>query len=246
MRTIAVSPADVFKGPLLLVNSRHPLTSDGIIRLTALEEKSDVFLEAKACSLLKQIFETIGCSDSIVPVSGYRSRNEQELIYSNSLRANGNAFTQKYVALPDCSEHQTGLAVDLSESSENIDFLRPSFPYDGVCGDFRKHAAKYGFIERYSKEKERLTGIAHEPWHFRYVGYPHSLIIQESHICLEEYVDFIKSYPYNGQHLDFKQTEVFYADAARASAGLDLPDECAQISGNNVDGFIVTIWRRNL
>lgn len=246
MRTLTLSDEDIFKGTLLLVNEKHPIKSDGNIRLLPLDENNEIFLESKAASLLSQLFQTIQSGNKIKPVSGYRSRFEQELIYINSLRDNGDVFTKKYVALPDCSEHQTGLAVDLAETSEVVDMLRPAFPYDGVCGDFRNFAAKYGFIERYGKEKEKLTGISHEPWHFRYIGYPHSMIMQEEKLCLEEYITFLKSYPYKGHHLFFGQTEVFFADAECAAAGLILPEECAQISGNNVDGFIVTIWRRTI
>lgn len=240
-----MSPEDVYRGPLLLVNADNPIKSDGNIRLMPLDDNGEIFLESKAASLLTQLFLTIGCGSKILPVSGYRSRIEQELIYINSLRENGEVFTKKYVALPDCSEHQTGLAVDLAESSEDIDMLRPLFPYAGVCGDFRKLAAKYGFIERYGQDKEHLTGISHEPWHFRYTGYPHSLIMQEKGLCLEEYIRFLRAYPYKGDHLHFSQTEVFFTDMESA-AELKLPEDCTQISGNNVDGFIVTIWRRNL
>ena len=89
----------------------------------------------------------------------------------------GLAFTHKYVAYPGCSEHQTGLAIDLGKAAGHIDFIRPAFPYDGTCGAFRRAAAAYGFIERYQKGKESLTGIAREPWHFRYVGLPHAAIM---------------------------------------------------------------------
>ena len=73
-----------------------------------------------------------------------------------------------------CSEHQTGLAIDLGLASEEIDVIRPNFPYSGVCAAFRKQAADYGFILRYPAGKEAVTGIAYEPWHFRYVGVPHA------------------------------------------------------------------------
>lgn len=245
MRTISVSDEAVYKGSLLLVNEAHPIKSDGNIRLIPLEDNCEIFLETKAASLLAQLFQTLRCMGQLVPVSGYRSRLEQELLYINALREYGEAFTKKYVALPDCSEHQTGLAVDLAENADAIDFIRPSFSNEGICAEFRRLSVKYGFVERYGKEKEHLTGISHEPWHFRYIGYPHSLIMQERGLCLEEYIGFMKSYPYKGEHLLFMQTEVFFADAETASDGLLLPEDCAQISGNNIDGFIVTIWRRH-
>ena len=70
---------------------------------------------------------------------------------------------------------------------EHMDFICPEFPYDGICGHFRALAPDYGFILRYTKEKEAITGISEEPWHFRYVGVPHARIITDRGLCLEEY-----------------------------------------------------------
>ena len=91
------------------------------------------------------------------------------------------------MALPGCSEHQTGLAIDLGLRGPEVDFLCPDFPYTGPCGDFRRLAADYGFVERYPAGKEPITGIAHEPWHFRYVGVPHAERMAAMGLVLEEY-----------------------------------------------------------
>jgi D-alanyl-D-alanine dipeptidase/carboxypeptidase len=244
MRTVVFKQEDMYTGPLALVNSQNPVRSERRLRLVPLDEDGDIFLEQNTASLLRKLFEAAGCAGRIVPVSGYRSCNEQRLIYINSLRDSGAVLTKKYIAMPECSEHQTGLAVDLAENSGPIDPICPSFPEDGICGSFRRRAAGYGFIERYGEDKEILTGIAHEPWHFRYVGYPHSMYMQENNLCLEEYIDVLRSYPYDGRHLVYGGTEVFFAGAALTGAGISLPEECTQVSGNNVDGFIATVWRR--
>ena len=107
--------------------------------------------------------------------------------YLQSLLENGEEFTNKFVARPGHSEHQTGLAIDLGLKQPDIDFLRPNFPYEGICQTFRELAADYGFIERYPVGKEAITGIAHEPWHFRYVGVPHAKIMVDHNWTLEEY-----------------------------------------------------------
>ena len=78
-------------------------------------------------------------------------RAEQERIYRESLRDNGPAFTRRFVALPGCSEHETGLAIDLGERRASIDFIRPAFPDTGLCSAFRRRAARYGFILRYRR-----------------------------------------------------------------------------------------------
>ncbi len=113
-------------------------------------------------------------------------------IEDDTMRKEGARFTESYVAHPGCSEHQTGLAIDLGERREEIDFIRPDFPYTGICQTFRELAPQYGFVERYPKGKEGVTGIAWEPWHFRYVGCPHAQIMTKHGWVLEEYLDYLK------------------------------------------------------
>ena len=100
------------------------------------------------------------------------------------------------MAIPNHSEHQTGFAIDVGEKREEIDFICPAFSNEGAGKKFRAQSYQYGFIERYTKEKEEITKIAAEEWHFRYVGYPHSMIIKERGLCLEEYIELLKDYPY--------------------------------------------------
>ena len=121
----------------------------------------------------------IHCRNEIVAVSGFRTQEEQEKIWNDTLAESGLDFTKKYVAVPRHSEHQTGLAIDLAENKEQIDFICPHFPYTGIWGKFRMTAPRFGFVERYVSGKEQITGIGAEPWHFRYVGYPHSVIMTD-------------------------------------------------------------------
>lgn len=250
MRALTIFKEDIWKGSLILVNYEHPIKSDTKIPLMSVDTKyKDIRMETKASTLLSRLLESIGSKDKIIPVSGYRSRAEQEKIYADSLKENGKDFTRKYVALPGRSEHQTGLAIDLGESSSSIDFIRPEFPYTGICGEFRRKAAQYGFIERYEIGKEMTTGISHEPWHFRYVGYPHSQIIKNNQMSLEEYIQYIKQFPHDGKHYFLKEnarmTEVFYVQGTSDKTMINLPDnDLFQVSGNNEDGFIVTLWRQ--
>lgn len=149
---------------------------------------TDVLLERHAAYALEQLMERIGGWREIVPVSGWRSGEEQRQIWEDSLQKNGMEFTGTYVAFPGHSEHESGLAIDLGLKKDVIDFIRPDFPCDGICGRFRALAPDYGFIERYPKGKEAVTHIGYEPWHFRYVGTPHARILTESGLALEEYV----------------------------------------------------------
>ena len=184
---------------------------------------------------------------SVVPVTGYRSRSEQEKIYRESLEDNGPDFTKKYVALPDRSEHQTGLAIDLGDGSRELDFIRPAFPDEGMCGRFKRAAARYGYTLRYPAGKEKVTGIAYEPWHFRYVGYPHSMIMEEQGMVLEEYLEFLRRQP-DGclvWQQDGRPMEIRYVKACEPATRVQVPEDCLyQVSGDNKDGFVVTIWRK--
>lgn len=170
----------------LLVNADHPYKEEKNRKLVRYPG-TDILLEEETARMLYALLRTLPKGE-IVLVSGYRSFEEQEQIFRDSVAENGLEFTEKYVAKPGCSEHQTGLAVDLSLNVEPIDFICPAFPYEGVCQTFRKRAAVYGFIERYQKDKEAITKIAAEQWHFRYVGSYHARKICENHMALEEYV----------------------------------------------------------
>lgn len=175
---------------LILVNAQFPIRVEEPTDLVSVSPACpEIKLRREAQRALTELLHAIGSGNKIVPVSGYRSRKEQTEIYESSLLENGADFTEKFVALPGCSEHQTGLAIDLALNQEAIDFIRPEFPYDGICGKFRKLAPKYGFIERYLMGREAITGIAHEPWHFRYVGCPHSEIMAANNLTLEEYIE---------------------------------------------------------
>lgn len=235
----------IHSGILVLVNAEHPIRRRERPVLAPAAPGSDVLLDTRAAAMLTGLISRLGAAGEIVPVSGWRSMREQRDIWDGSMAENGTEFTRKYVALPGCSEHQTGLAIDLALRSDNIDFIRPDFPYDGICGRFRALAADYGFIERYQAGKEHITGIAAEPWHFRYVGRPHARLMSDNGLCLEEYVELLRSYPYPERLLETRGG-VYEADVgfAFAKSKLELPDAPYQISGNNVDGYIYTLWRK--
>lgn len=235
----------IHSGLLILVNAEHPIQHMERPVLAPAVPGSDILLDTRAAAMLSGLISRLGAAGEIVPVSGWRSAEEQQEIWDGSMRENGAEFTRKYVALPGCSEHQTGLAIDLALRADSIDFIRPEFPYDGICGRFRALAADYGFVERYQSGKEDLTGIAAEPWHFRYVGRPHARIMCDMGLCLEEYVEYLRSYPYPERLLEVRG-EIYEAEVGFAGArdALGLPDAPYQVSGNNVDGYIYTLWRK--
>lgn len=243
MRTVRLPRKQIFEGPLLLVNRDHPLRDTRPGSLSAVDRlHPDILLERWAAGLLAACLQKAGGAGKIVPVSGWRSQQEQQRIWDETMAESGEAFTRQYVAVPGCSEHQTGLAIDLGQSARHIDFIRPAFPYDGVCGRFRRLAPEYGFIERYQRGKEAITGIAHEPWHFRYVGVPHARLMAEHGLCLEEYAAFLRQGPRSCLLENGRLAQVFYVPAAGEETTAELPEGCCQVSGDNAEGFIVTAW----
>jgi D-alanyl-D-alanine dipeptidase/carboxypeptidase len=251
MIEITLHKEDVHKGNLILINKLYPIKflNQPSTLIPVYIDYPEILMDMKAASVLLHLLKHLNCTNDILPVSGFRTKLQQENIYSSSLAANGQAFTEQYVALPNHSEHQTGLAIDLAKKQTEIDFIRPDFPYEGIYQRFRDKASDYGFIERYQCGKEHITGIAHEPWHFRYVGYPHSKIMATQGFSLEEYIEFLKGYPVMGKHLHTshkdQMIEIFYIDLTGSSpVNINLPKGALyQISGNNTDGIIVTLWR---
>lgn len=211
--------------------------------------EQDIALHAACLGRLEELIRAAGALEDIVVVSGYRTMEEQKAIYEGSLAENGPAFTANYVAWPGCSEHQTGLAVDVGEIVEGEpDFIAPSFPDHGACGAFKKLAASYGFVQRYKEGKEALTGIACEPWHFRYVGVPHAACMESLDMCLEEYVAHMRGFSYEGRRLahagDGWRAESYYVAAnSLGDTDVRIPAcEAYEISGDNAGGFIVTAY----
>ncbi|MCI5927462.1 MAG: M15 family metallopeptidase [Pseudoflavonifractor capillosus] len=247
-----MTPAEmVGSGPLVLVNQSHPLERepDTTSLLPPDDRRPHILLDVRAGTVLNRFLSDLGCTGEIVPVSGYRSRAEQEAIFSDSLRDNGEDFTRSYVALPGCSEHQTGLAIDLGENRPDLDFIRPQFPDTGVFRTFRRRASEYGFILRYPEDKTSITGIQYEPWHFRYMGWPHARLMEREGLVLEEYHRLLEDYPECGPHLHFQeQGRSFEVYTVSRDNLEDLPSRLpkntlCQWSGNNGSGVVVTIWR---
>ena len=206
----------------------------------------DIRMERRAGKLLSACIQAAGGRGTIVPVSGWRSFGEQQSIWDDTLAKEGEAFTRQYVAFPGCSEHQTGLAMDLAKAAPSIDFIRPDFPDEGPCGTFRRLAAQYGFIQRYRREKEAVTRIAEEPWHFRYVGVPHALLMEENRLCLEEYVPFLQSGVKVCRLSNGRTARVSWLPCPGEEIQTEVPEGCWQISGDNQGGFILTLWEGGL
>ena len=174
-------------------------------------------------------------------VAGWRSFQDQTGLYENAVSNRGQAYADAYIALPGHSEHHTGLAVDLD--TYDVD-SGASGGFDGR-GDYAwavEHAWEFGFIQRYPESKSDITGINFESWHFRYVGLPHAYVMTSEKLCLEEYIDYLRGYPFSGEHLFVTCFDNNYEIYFCSKDQVVVPSSGDyRVSGNNVDGFIVVI-----
>lgn len=176
-----------------LVNKNNPIEkiTSQLVQVPFASE--NVKLHPIVVENLKRLLKKTGGENEVIILDGYRSEKIQEELWNNSMIENGDEITHKFVAPPNCSEHQTGLAFDIGLRGFKHDKIRPTFNQGKVVEKFRSEMTNFGFILRYPKEKEMITGIAYEPWHFRYVGLPHSQIITKQNWVLEEYIEYIQS-----------------------------------------------------
>ncbi|USG67703.1 M15 family metallopeptidase [Brevibacillus ruminantium] len=119
-------------------------------------------------------------------VSGYRSYRTQKSLYEGYVQTQGAEHASRYSAVPGKSEHQTGLAMDVSGADAKTRLEEP-FADTAEGKWLAANCAEYGFIIRYPKGREEITGYAYEPWHLRYVGKVMAKEIMEKGISLEEY-----------------------------------------------------------
>ncbi|NBD27954.1 D-alanyl-D-alanine carboxypeptidase family protein [Paenibacillus glycinis] len=251
-----LSEDELHDGSLILVNKAHPVATctlrledvtNGMLQAAGREEPR-IRLDAECLAQLSALLDACEGGDRIAVVSGYRSKQTQRDIYADKLRERGRAYTESYVALPGASEHQTGLAVDVGLAGRGLDYIAPSFPEDeGPSAAFRRLAPEYGFVQRYQESKTEITGIACEPWHYRYVGRPHAAIMTRENLCLEEYTSYLKQYAFGKAHLLFtdgvRTYEIYYVAALPGGTDVPVPGagESAgwELSGNNRDGYVV-------
>lgn len=234
MKKIKLENSNIHKGNLILVNGNHPIEEKYGSNDTALVHidfwNQNILLDYLAAKELSHLLMELECGNDIIPVKGYQNRPSE-----NSRDRD--------------EEHATGLAVDLSANIISKVFMANGFPKKGICKEFRKKASKYGFIERYPKTKEDITGVEYQPGHFRYVGYPHSIIMEELDITMEEYLKTIEEYSSTDRAFHYRDKdnlyEIYAVKAGKEDSTLvEIPENVPfTVSGNNIDGFIMTLKR---
>jgi D-alanyl-D-alanine carboxypeptidase len=189
---VVAKPADI----AVLVNKTNKLPDnfkpDDLVEPNIpfiFKEKSDKRLMRKeAAGALEKLVAAAKKDDiSLAGVSGYRSQSTQKTLFENYAKKDGEEAARKYSAVPGHSEHQTGLAMDVSGSDGKC-AASDCFAGTKEAKWLAEHAAEHGFIIRYPKGKEDITGYQYEPWHLRYVGTKAAKEIMEKGVTLEEYM----------------------------------------------------------
>ena len=182
-----VLQTDLEKDNLLIVNKFYYLEEDFIPdNLVSIDSKyGRGEIKEEAYQAFLELYEEASKEDLHPYISSpYRSYNRQNQLYTNYSNKDGINKADTYSARPGYSEHQTGLAMDLGTSNNtNINDFENSKEFEWM----QKNAHKYGFILRYPKGKEYITGYMYEPWHYRYVGVEAATYIYEHNITYEEY-----------------------------------------------------------
>ncbi len=221
---------------LMLINEKNQIDEDFLAELVSAYRvvalsNSGIEINPKALVAADALFEAAkekGYPDFFIN-SGFRTFEKQTQLYRDSAE-------KRYVQKPGSSEHQTGLALDLSYiglSNEQLD----RYP-QGLW--LQENAWRYGFILRYPKDKVDTTGILYEPWHFRYVGLPHAYYCYKNQLCLEEYMEFLSNQGKYTVRIDNSTYKVYYTKPEQGAAFVPVSGSY-EASADNRGGYVITV-----
>ena len=176
---------------MLLVNNRYRMPDDYVVERAIAVEGYDIELQKDVAPHYQAMYDA-AAADGIylTPYSGYRSYERQKTNYEYKTQTyldmgysetDALALAARIIMPPGSSEHNLGLAMDICGTDYDFDTTK-EFAW------LTEHAADYGFILRYTREKQSITKVVYEPWHWRYVGVENAYAINASGLCLEEYL----------------------------------------------------------
>ncbi len=193
-RTVALEEA-AEKGLLILVNKENPIDKgykpDDLTSIRYyVPDRSETtrYLRSEAAEAFHQLVERAAMDGvELKMTTAYRSYDFQKILYDSYVSREGEAAANKYSAKPGQSEHQTGLAADVS--SPSVDYqLSNDYGRTAEGKWLAENAHRFGFIIRFPEGKEEITGYQYEPWHIRYVGRAAAKEIYERNLTLEEFL----------------------------------------------------------
>ncbi len=239
--SVSVSASDVYKGDLLVVNknNHYAFTEDNLVEIPTAGNKyglktSGMKADKTALEALNKMMDALYKNVSganVVVTTAYRSADAQTALNSSTPAGASDFHTGRLFELKDGEKYQ---GVDELEKYEWL----------------YKNAHTYGFIVRYPADTEdkaysEKTGVGDFAYAFRYVGVAHATYMYNNKLCLEEYIELLRSsYEYGTAELKFKNYEIYYVKSAGEVTNIQVPEKYKyEISGNNVDGYIVTVNR---
>ncbi len=245
----AHSAGDVNRGDLVLINAEHEylFPSDDTELLTLYDNinkeyygVSDMVIKLDAAALnqlnaLMEAFYAETGNNDIVVIGGYRTLEEQ----------NDKYYSGKSTFMGGYSDYHSGRMFDMGIFPKD----GSSSGYYSATGDYSwidENAAQYGFILRFPEDKEAYTGEKTRTYTYRYVGVPHAVYMEQNGLCLEEYIEKIKEHNNNDPlevSVNGTMYQMYYVLAAEGGT-TDVPvpsNKTYTVSGNNVDGYIVTV-----
>ncbi len=178
---------DITSWEYVLANQDHLLDQNFVPEVTALENGQ--YFDSRAVDAMKEFIAGARAEGlSVYLSSSYRSYATQQYLFNNKVAQYGGdrEAAARIVAIPGTSEHQTGLAADIVD--QYYQYMNESLADTELSKWMKAHCAEYGFILRFPEDKQEITGIMFEPWHFRYVGKEAAAYIMENGLCLEEFV----------------------------------------------------------
>lgn len=179
---------------LLLANPDNPLPEDWTVETE--EVQGGFVMDSRVAGAAREMIQA-AAEDGVdlMVCSAYRSVEKQQELFDSSVQrymAQGMTEEEAYAqtatetAIPGTSEHQTGLAADIVTPTHQT--LDPEFADTDAGKWLSEHAYEYGFVLRYPEDKQDITKIIYESWHYRFVGKTHAKLMKESGLCLEEYL----------------------------------------------------------
>lgn len=257
---ISLDRDGIYEGELILVNEKEICrfkNNDELVSIAKKKNNKYKLMDARMLLSIKMVqslnrmmtdFEKYTGKHDMIITSAYRSLEEQNEALQEKINEFGEEDALKWAMLPGYSEHHTGYAVDMSIRTDDDVYI----PYKGQneYSWINKNCFKYGIVRRYTEDKVPITGISNEPWHYRFVGIPHAYLMTIHNFCLEEYIAYLKQFTFEEEHLFINTEEgnyeIYYV-AADDTGKTDIPtpkNRQYSISGNNIDGFIVTVYLR--
>lgn len=251
-RDKAVTESDLHTGDLILVSPVYEYVFPEKTGVVSLYGKRSVSyqLSSSNISLAQRVinalnawmdaFTSQGGPDDVIVTGGYRSYEEQQEKFDAYVEKHG--ADQNALARPGTSDHHTGLGVDLKVYADGIMYsLNEKEEFAWVS----ENAWRFGFVERYPAGKSDVTGISYtDSKYFRFVGTPHAEIMKKNGYTLEEYVMFLRDYPFDGTHYLFTAEdgsvyEIYHVLYTGTPIMVPAEKEYS-LSGDNIDGFFVT------